>query len=92
MKRLWIAAASVGLLLAVACGARPTPAPVPTGPYTLPNAASEYCLEQGYQFEIVAWDGSTTGYCFSPGGVRCELWAFYEGECTLESAPANDSP
>jgi putative hemolysin len=88
VKRLWLATASMGLLLVVACGARPAPAPVPAGPYILPNAASEYCLAEGYQFEVLAQEGDTTGYCIFPDDTRCELWAFYEGQCTPTPAPA----
>ena len=48
----------------------------------LPNPASAYCQEQGYQLEIrTAKDGSQAGYCLFPNGRECDEWAFYRGEC-----------
>lgn len=54
----------------------------------LPNPASAYCGEQGYQFEIrTAADGSQSGYCLFPDGSECEEWAYFRGEC----APAGST-
>ena len=48
----------------------------------MPNPASAYCEEQGYQLEIrTADDGGQTGFCLFPDGSECEEWAYYRGEC-----------
>ena len=53
----------------------------------LPNPASQYCLEQGYQYENrTAADGSQTGFCIFPDGSECDEWALYRGECGPEAA------
>ena len=51
-------------------------------PLALPNAASQYCQEQGYRLEMREEAGGTVGYCIFPDGSECEEWAFYRGECT----------
>jgi uncharacterized protein len=77
-----------GLVLA-ACGAEPAPAPTTfESPVGLPNPASQFCLEQGYQWEIRAEAGGEAGYCLFPDGTACEEWAFYRGEC----APGTPTP
>ena len=61
--------------------------PVPTVNSTpqLPNPASEYCIEQGYNSTIrTNPDGSQTGYCIFPDGSECEEWAYFRGECKHE--------
>jgi putative hemolysin len=51
----------------------------------LPNPASKYCIEQGYNFTIrTNPDGSQTGYCIFPDGSECEEWAYFRGECKHE--------
>jgi putative hemolysin len=82
MNRL-ISALTIGVFLGLAaCAADSTVAPdLPESPGTLPNVATEYCLEQGYQLTINTDAGGTTAYCLFPDGSRCELWAFYHREC-----------
>jgi putative hemolysin len=60
--------------------------PTETAP-SMPNPASEFCVEQGYQSEIRDEAGGQVGYCLFPDGSECEEWAFYRGEC----APAGES-
>jgi inhibitor of cysteine peptidase len=49
---------------------------------SLPNPASKYCVEQGYNLTIrTNPDGSQTGYCIFPNGKECEEWTFFRGEC-----------
>jgi putative hemolysin len=77
-------------LLLEACG-RAAPAPTPTtfeSPIGLPNAASDFCLEQGYQLDVRDDGGGQVGTCLFPGGTQCEAWAFYRGEC----APGTPKP
>jgi putative hemolysin len=83
MKRLLSVALIVGALVVGACGAEPTPTPVATeAPPGLPNPASQYCLDQGYQLDIrTAADGSQAGYCIFPDGTECDEWAFFRNEC-----------
>ncbi len=83
----------IGALLALACGGEPTqtePDVQPAtdgdqGPYDpsldMPNPASKYCRDQGYQLELRTDASGTTGYCVFPDGSECEEWAFYRGEC-----------
>ena len=82
-----------GAVLIVACGAGPTPAAPGTEPPTdattdanespldMPNPASRFCRDQGYQLEFRTDASGTTGYCVFPDGSECEEWAFYRGEC-----------
>jgi len=52
----------------------------------IPNPASEYCVSQGYQLEIItAEDGSQSGLCVFDDGSSCDEWAFFRGECGPES-------
>jgi putative hemolysin len=53
---------------------------------TLPNPASAYCEQQGYQLELrTANDDSQTGICIFPDGSECEEWAYFRGECVPAS-------
>jgi len=48
----------------------------------LPNPASVYCEEQGYELEIrTDQQGGQYGVCVFPDGSECEEWEFYRGEC-----------
>ena len=82
MNRL-IAALTVAALLGLAaCAADSSGVPdLSESPAALPNVATEYCLEQGYQLTINTDADGTTAYCLFPDGNRCELWAFYHQEC-----------
>lgn len=49
----------------------------------MPNPASVFCQEQGYQSEIrTAEDGSQSGVCIFTDGSECEEWAYFRGECS----------
>jgi len=51
----------------------------------LPNPASVYCEEQGYELEIrTNPDGSQTGYCIFLDGTECEEWSYFCG-CTTDN-------
>ncbi len=53
----------------------------------MPNPASKYCVDQGYNNTIrTNPDGSQTGYCIFPNGRECEEWAYFRGECKLGTA------
>ncbi|MBK9055868.1 MAG: DUF333 domain-containing protein [Chloroflexi bacterium] len=56
----------------------------------MPNPASAFCQEQGYQSEIrTATDGSQYGVCIFPDGSECDEWAYYRGECGPTSQNGN---
>ncbi len=57
-------------------------------PIGLPNPASVYCRQQGYDLEMRTDDAGTTGYCIFPDGTECEEWAYFRGEC----APGTPAP
>ena len=74
------------LLTLAACTApqEQTPEPVATEgtPVNLPNPASAFCEQNGYQLEIrSAEDGSQSGICLFPDGSACDEWAYFRGEC-----------
>jgi hypothetical protein len=55
----------------------------------MPNPASVYCEQTGYQLEIrTAADGGQDGICIFPDGSTCDEWAYYRGEC----GPATQTP
>jgi len=67
------------------CGPEDTTFESPLG---LPNPASQYCAEQGYELEMRTDASGTAGYCIFPDGTECEEWAFFQGEC----APGTPAP
>jgi len=59
-----------------------TPTSEPGG---LPNPASKYCVDQGYELEIRTDEaGNQYGVCIFPDGSECEEWEFFRGECTYQ--------
>ncbi len=80
------APASRPLLTPPPSPARPTPGPSAEGA-ALPNPASAFCEQQGYQSEIrTAADGSQSGVCIFPDGSECDEWAYFRGECAPGAA------
>jgi putative hemolysin len=73
-----------------------TPSPIETPPSGgeatstsepggLPNPASKYCVDQGYELEIRTDEaGNQYGVCIFPDGSECEEWEFFRGECTYQ--------
>lgn len=54
-----------------------------SGTPNMPNPASVYCEQQGYQLEVrTASDGSQSGVCVFPDGSECDEWAYYRKECS----------
>lgn len=78
------------LILAGSCSARLSDQDT-SREANLPNPASEFCIEQGYQLEFVtAGDGSQSGICLFTDGSSCYEWAYFRGDCgpsALENAP-----
>jgi len=51
----------------------------------LPNPASVFCKDQGYELEIRAdEEGNQFGVCIFPDKQECEEWKFFRQECGLE--------
>jgi putative hemolysin len=101
---LLVVVIALGTMLATACGAQPTPDTVSTplpatgatektfeSPLDMPNPASKFCRDQGFQLELRTDASGTTGYCVFPDGSECEEWAYYRGECGPADATL-DSP
>jgi hypothetical protein len=59
---------------------------------SMPNPASVFCEEQGFQMEIrTAADGSQAGICVFPDGSECDEWAYFRGECMPTDTSEYDS-
>ena len=50
----------------------------------MPNPASFYCQEMGYELEMLETDQGTEGICIFPNGAECEEWEFLAGGCSIE--------
>lgn len=75
--------ASVGVaatVLFAACGS--DDAEEPTSSVGLANPASEYCVEQGGEVEIVDGDDGQTGVCVLPDGTRVDEWEYFRENAT----------
>ena len=59
---------------------------------SMPNPASQFCVDRGYQSEIRDEAGGQVGYCIFSDGSECEEWAFYRGECGPAAAGATIEP
>lgn len=45
------------------------------------NPASEYCIQNGGELEIITDDTGQRGVCTLQDGTICDEWAYYRGEC-----------
>lgn len=50
----------------------------------VPNPASFYCQEMGYELEMRETEAGTEGICIFPNGTECEEWEFLAGGCFIE--------
>ena len=51
----------------------------------LPNPAVIYCIEIGYQVEVVKEkEGGQHSICIFPDGSTCDAWRFMQGRCGEE--------
>lgn len=48
------------------------------------NPAAVYCLEMGYNHEVVKDADGEHGVCTLPDGTECDDWQFLSGECGTE--------
>ena len=83
MKGIILITALLVLLMGCApSGGEATPT---SEPGSLPNPASKYCVDQGYELEIRTDEaGNQYGVCIFPDGSECEEWEYFRGECTYE--------
>lgn len=80
------------LLLLSSCnlfGGKATPTPFPNDGEEddfigMPNPASFYCQEMGYELRLQDSDEGTIGVCVFPNGAECEEWEFLAGGCSIE--------
>ena len=63
----------------------------PTPVLGMPDPASVYCLELGYELRIVDMGGGVA-ICVFPDGSECEEWSFFEGRCGQSWAQEPSSP
>jgi putative hemolysin len=60
----------------------PEPTATDSTPVNMPNPASVFCKQSGYDYKIItAADGSQSSICIFPDGSTCDEWAYYRGEC-----------
>ncbi len=89
---LWTVLIILSLLALTSCnlfGGRATPTPFQDDgeedPFIgIPNPASFYCEEMGYELELRETDQGTEGICIFPNGAECEEWEFLSGSCSIE--------
>jgi putative hemolysin len=71
---------------------RPEPTATVISSLNMPNPASVYCEQNGYELEIrTAADSSQSGVCIFPDGSTCDEWAYYRGECGSAAGPAAET-
>jgi len=82
---------AVVILILPACNPSktdPTPTPIIEGENDdfigIPNPASFYCQEMGYELELRDTADGTEGICIFPDGKECEEWEFLAGGCAIE--------
>ena len=91
-RRLSFVLISFLMVFLVSCGSAPSE-PTPT-PFIennvedvfigIPNPASFYCQEMGYELLIKDTDAGQEGICIFPDGQECEEWTFLTGSCSIE--------
>ena len=81
----------VGAIALTGCkGSQEEPVPTPfiegeEDPFIgIPNPASFYCQEMGYELDLRDAEGGTEGICIMPNGAECEEWDFLAGSCSIE--------
>ena len=52
--------------------------------FGIPNPASFYCQEMGYEVDLRETDQGTQGVCIFPDGNECDEWDFLAGRCSKE--------
>ncbi len=76
MKKTLILLCGLALLIFVGCvqtGQQPSA--------SLPNPASQFCLQNGGQLDIRETAAGQYGVCLFADGSECDEWSFFRGEC-----------
>jgi putative hemolysin len=96
---LYLSIFGLGLLVLSSISCKPTPGVKETNPpvqnqkktadlsatSALANPAATKCVNDGFILKPVIENGVTSQYlCINPGlGLKCEVWAYFRGECSL---------
>ena len=75
------------LLLVAAPGCGDDDDPSVTTSAGLANPASEFCVAQGGEVEIVSEADGEVGYCNLPDGTRVEEWEYFRSQSASTTAP-----
>lgn len=75
------------LLLVAAPGCGDDDEPSDTTSAGLANPASEFCVSQGGEVEIVSEAAGEVGYCNLPDGTRVEEWEYFRSQNVSTTAP-----
>jgi putative hemolysin len=80
---------AVALAVLPSCGDDNQPADQPSATTTagLANPASEFCVSQGGEVEIVSEASGEVGYCNLPDGTRVEEWEYFRAHAPSTTAP-----
>jgi uncharacterized protein len=77
--------AALALVAVAGCGDDDEPSDTTTA--GLANPASEFCVEQGGEVEIVSEAAGEVGYCNLPDGTRVEEWEYFRSQTTSTTVP-----
>jgi putative hemolysin len=75
------------LALAAVSGCGDDDEPSDTTTAGLANPASEFCVAQGGEVEIVSEAAGEVGYCNLPDGSRVEEWEYFRSHTTSTTVP-----
>jgi putative hemolysin len=70
-------AITAGVFAVAGCGSDDTPEAPDDTVTELANPASEFCIEQGGEVEIVDGDDGEAGVCVLPDGTRVDEWEYF---------------
>jgi putative hemolysin len=80
-----LAIAALPLVAVAGCGDEDEPSHTTT--VGLANPASEFCVAQGGEVDIVSEAAGEVGYCNLPDGTRVEEWEYFRSQTTSTTAP-----
>ena len=78
---------AVVVLTVAAAACRDDDPPSSTTTVGLANPASEFCVSQGGEVEIVTEADGQVGYCNLPDGKRVEEWEYFRAHAPSTTAP-----
>lgn len=74
------------MIVAAGCGSDDTPEAPDDTDVELANPASEFCVTEGGEVEIVDGDDGQSGVCILPDGTRVDEWEYFR-----DNSPVADS-